>query len=467
MKEPRKGHKTGLGSALVRNVVHPVWVIRDHPKYPGIFRQLQRSQFFTRDEIEALQLSRLRKLLEHANQHCEFYRERFRQSGLNPSIRHLDELSKLAVLTKADIQNHGATMLADNIPAEQRDRNQTGGSTGSPLQFYVDKQRWDSRKASTVRHNLWAGLRPGDWHAVLWGARVDLVQQGNWLDWVRNVALYRKIELNTSSVTDEDWRSFLSRVREKRPETMLAYARAAVRFAEYVRDHKIEDVRFNSIITTAEVLLPEQRKLLQDVFHAEVFDRYGCREVSVIASECEFHSGMHTNAEAIYVEIMPSSRRAGKGKILITDLLNLSQPLIRYEIGDLGTWETQQRCPCGRGLPLLGRIEGRTTEFLVLANGKEISGPALTLVIADMPDVRQVQFVQTSATAITLRVVPGNRYGESTKEELKRRMLKYFGEETQLTLAETEEIPVEASGKYRFAINLTAGSSEAGNGKQE
>jgi phenylacetate-CoA ligase len=227
-----------------------------------------------------------------------------------------------------------------------------------------------------------------------------------------------------------------------------------VLLGRYLQEHCISNVRFDSIIATAEVLLPGQREFLEGTFHARVFNRYGCREVSVIASECDQHRGMHVNAEALFVEVAPDpSVPPPAGKILVTDLLNYSMPLIRYEIGDVGRWAENQDCPCGRGLPLLADVQGRITDFLVLPDGRRVSGPALTLVVSDMSDVRQVQFVQRSPYLVVLRVVPGRNYGPHTARELRRRLSVYLGDSVSLELEEVASVASEASGKYRFVIN--------------
>jgi phenylacetate-CoA ligase len=292
----------------------------------------------------------------------------------------------------------------------------------------------------------------------LWGARLDQVVHGGIKDYLRNTLLYRRVELNTSAITEGHWSSLILDLRAKRPRFLVAYARSAVLLANYLRDNCITDIGFEAIITTAEVLLPEERQLLENILGGKVFDRYGCREVSVIASECECHR-MHVNAEALLIEIAVDDLNATSGKVLITDLLNFSMPLIRYEVGDIASWAERQECPCGRGLPILADIQGRTTDFLKLSDGRRISGPALTLVVADIPDVRQVQFVQHELDQIELRVVPGNGYGEHTKAELRKRLSLYIGSSARLNLQETSRIPSEASGKYRFVIShLQAGS---------
>lgn len=447
-----------LSSWFVQKVIFPFWVRDRHPSYADARAAIEKSQYWPKEKLQALQLERLAQLFEHAYAHCPFYRERMNMIGFEPGgTADFAMLAALPRLTKRDVQDHRTEMLATNIPESARVRNQTGGSTGSPLQFYVDKERFGTRMASTHRHDAWAGLHSGDWLAFVWGARLDqLPQQGLW-NKLRNEWLYRRIELNTSLISDADWARFIDQCRRKNPRFMIAYAQSAVLVARYFEAHNIRDIHFQSIITTAEVLLPEQRKYVESVLGATVFDRYGCREISVIASECEEHRGMHVNAESILVEIVPDPNLpASIGKILVTDLLNYSQPLIRYDIGDASSWSPDQACPCGRGLPLLSPVQGRSTDFLVFAD-RHISGPALTLVVADMADVRQVQFVQTGSASVTLRVVAGSNYSESTKHELRRRLHQYLGDSVSMQIEETASVLSEASGKYRFVINEVAG----------
>ncbi len=444
-----------VSDLIVRKVIFTIWARRDHPRYVEYIREFQQTQYKKPEELKGLQLKRLQKLLQHAYENCPFYHQRMDEAGLCPAeFNSLDELRALPVLSKQDIQNRGRELMARSFPEVATVRNQTGGSTGSPLQFYVDKERFASRLASTVRHNRWAGLEPGHWCGELWGARLDQVTKDGWWDWCRNHFLYRLIQLNTSRIRPEDWDPFVARLTRKRVRFLVAYTQSAVLFARYLRANGIDDIRFDSIITTAEVLLPGQRELLEQTFRGRVFNRYGCREVSVIASECEHHHGMHVNAEALLVEIVPDpSYPPPTGRILITDLLNYSMPLIRYEIGDVARWADRQDCPCGRGLPLLADVQGRITDFLILPNGTHISGPSLTLVVSDMPDVAQVQFVQRSPQSIVLRVVPGRNYGRETQDELRRRISLYLNGLVDLSLEEVTSIASEASGKYRFVVN--------------
>ncbi len=459
MKNNSKGSPTPmpfeLTGAVVRHLIHPLWAKLAHPTYARYLREFERDQYLHPDDLRKLQMLRLRKQLIDAYRYVPFYRHRMTEAGLTPlDIQTHEDLRLLPVLTKRNIQDHHDLLVSSNVPPRKREQNQTGGSTGSPLQFYVDRERFDSRMASTVRHNAWAGLRIGDWHAQLWGSRYDLGDEPDPAPLWRQQFLYRNICLHTADVTEESMMRYVDVLRKYRPRSMVSYAQSAVRFAEFCTANNIRDITFDSMIVSAEMLLPGKRQILEETFRGKVFNRYGCREVSVIASECEFHSGLHVNADALIVEVEAAPNLpSGMGRVLVTDLLNRSMPLIRYEIGDLASLDTDMRCPCGRSLPLIGNIQGRTSDFLRLPSGRMIAGPSLALLAADMRDVRQVQFIQSNPEHVTLKVVAGNGYSQRTEEELRRRMQPYLEKESRLTIVTADSIPSEPSGKYRFVKN--------------
>lgn len=449
---PERKQARPLSSRLIGSIIYPLWARRDHPSYARYWKQFNRTQFLSIDELRLRQLDLLRTQLLHAFRNVPWYRRSMETAGITAlDIRSLDDLKMLPILHKRDIQDAGDSLLARNVPISRRTRNQTGGSTGTPLQFWVDNRRFDSRRASTDRHNAWAGLHPGDWYAHFWGSRFDTgTTTRPEIDW-RKRFLYREITLNTSLISEEDLSEYLSLLRRFRPRVMLAYAQSAVMFAEYCRDQGIDDVRFESIITAAEVLLPQQRVQLECQFGAQVFNRYGCREVSVIASECSFQTGLHTNSDALIVEIEPvPGMPPGTGRVLITDLLNRSMPLIRYEIGDIASWAEGPPCPCGRHLPRLDAIEGRITDFLTTGDGRKVSGISLALLAGNMTEIRQLQFIQHDAQKITLRVVPGPGYGPEIDKELHKRLYPYLRGLSEVSIEIVSSIPAEPSGKFRY-----------------
>jgi phenylacetate-CoA ligase len=446
---------------LVRNVMMPLSLWRaGELAQRRYLREYERTQFLSPEAIRELQWQRLQALLAHAYAECPFYRARFEEAGLTPNdLRGLEDLRALPVLDKRDIQERGGDMVARNWPRGDLLPNQTGGSTGTPVSFYLSKTRKCSRAAATLRHNRWAGWQVGDRAAVIWGAPRDRpadTWRGRW----RGALLREPLWLDTANVTEESLSEFHTALLRWRPRIIQAYARSAVLFARYLQGRGLTPHRPHALITSAEMLEADERRLLEDVFGCPVFNRYGCREVSVIASECPAHSGLHIMAEGLYLEIETPRGPAAPGEmgsILVTDLLNHAMPLIRYRIGDLGAW-ARGVCPCGRGLPRLERVAGRVTDFLVGCDGRLVSGVFLaTYVVAQRPSLGQVQILQRKAGAVTYRIKPGRDFQrEADLEYLRMTTRRYLGLEAAIDSEIVAELPAEPSGKFLFSRSTVA-----------
>jgi phenylacetate-CoA ligase len=448
---------------LVRNVFMPLSLWRGGELAQiGYLREFERTQFLSAGEIRELQWRRLRALLHHAYAQCPFYRARFDHAGATPDdLRGLEDLRALPALEKRDIQEQGDDMVARNWPRGDLISNQTGGSTGAPVSFYLSKARKCSRAAATLRHNRWAGWQAGDRAAVIWGAP-RYRPADTWRARLRGALLREPVWLDTANLTEESLEEFHTTLLRYRPRIIQAYARSAVLFARYLQVRGLTPHRPHSIVTSAEVLEADERRLLEDVFGCPVFNRYGCREVSVVASECPAHSGLHTMAEGLYVEIETPHGAAAPGEmgtILVTDLLNHAMPLIRYRIGDMGAWASGT-CPCGRGLPRLERVAGRVTDFLVGCDNRLVSGVYLaTYVIAHRPSLGQVQILQYKPGAVTYRIKPGRDFHhERDLEYLRSTTRRYLGAEMRIDSEVVDEMPAEPSGKFLFSRSTVAPS---------
>ena len=316
-------------------------------------------------------------------------------------------------------------MVARNWPRADLIRNQTGGSTGTPITFYLSGDRKCSRAAATLRHNRWAGWEVGDKAAVIWGAPRDRPAD-DWRSRLRGaaaaraaVAGHRPTSPRTSLADVPRGAAPLSAahhpgLRARRPCCSPAICRPAACTptgrTPSSRPRRCSKARIGSCSKRCSAV--------------PVFNRYGCREVSVIASECAAHSGLHVMAEGLYLEIETPHGPAAPGEmgaILVTDLLNHAMPLIRYRIGDLARW-ADGACPCGRGLPRLERVAGRVTDFLVGCDGRLVSGVFLaTYVVAQRPSLGQVQIRQHRAGAVTYRIKPGRDFNPDGDLEYLRR----------------------------------------------
>jgi len=442
---------------VVKHIVHPLWALKDGETHLSILRRMERSQFFSSDELAALRLARMRAILEHAYENCPFYRKRFKQAGFSPSsFSSFEDILAIPLTTKEDIQNHKDDMAARNLLGT-RDLwpDRTGGSTGKPLHYYRDRTRFYHLKAAAIRHDRWAGHDIGYKQAVIWGHRQDYSKRHEMKARVRNLLLDRLLILDCSNITDDKMATFVDDIRRFRPRTVLAYANSCALFAGYLLDNGIDDLHMDGVITSAEMLNPEDRTVIERAFGCKVFDRYGCREMGLLASECEAHEGLHIDAECVFVEFVRDGRwvAAGeRGDIVITDLLNFGMPFIRYRIEDVGI-PTDRKCSCGRSLPLMEMVAGRSTDFLVCPDGRRVSGAALTIyLIANTPGVRQAQIVQDQPDAVRLRIAKGGEFTGKSMEFLQSKVPEFFGEGMRVDYEFVDEIPCESSGKYRFSI---------------
>jgi phenylacetate-CoA ligase len=204
------------------------------------------------------------------------------------------------------------------------------------------------------------------------------------------------------------------------------------------------------------MLIPHERETIEKVFGVRVFDRYGCEEVSLIASECERHEGMHFNIEHLLVEFVTEDGRYAKpgepGKIIVTDLVNRAMPFIRYQVEDIGV-PSDKKCSCGRGLPLMEGVVGRVADFLIKKDGSRVAGVSLIEnTLTKIPGIAQMQVVQESMDQIKLNVVPDKCFSEDTRGQLISYFRDLFGIGVSIEISPVEEIKPEKSGKYRFSV---------------
>lgn len=448
-----------LSARLIKHILYPLWAAKNGSARLRYLDELERSQYWSREVLIDQQWTLFRAMVTHAFETCPYYRRKFRQVGLEPAdLRSREHINSVPTITKEEIQEHRTELISTRYPVGSLIPDMTGGSTGSPMQFYYDRDRQDSRVAAMLRHNRWAGWDIGDRAAILWGAPQDTRRSGKLRDSVRTWIQERRLILDASALDDAAMARFARALARYQPKVLLAYANTLGLFARYVQAENIEGIRPRGIICSAEVLTEENRRLIEKAFACPVFNRYGSREFAMIASECEKHEGMHINAENLLIEALSEGRSCtdADGELVITDLRNFAMPLIRYRIRDVGRLK-QAACSCPRGLPLMDVSGGRVTDFLHATNGSKVSGVVIaTYVITNIPGIKQIQFIQHDPGAVTIKLVKGHGWSAEAMNELTERAHKYLGSDMRLQLEFRDQIPQEKSGKYRFSISTLA-----------
>ena len=418
----------------------------------AVRRELEASQWYSSELLRGLQIRRLKDLLHHADSNVPYYRQIFAELGFAPdSVRSLDDLGRLPFLTKTAIRANTDALksgMATNLT-----RLNTGGSSGEPLIFFVGKERTSHDVAAKWRATRWWDVDIGDREIVVWGSPIELSTQ----DRIKSVRdqLMRTRLLPAFEMSAAKLDGFIATMRSVRPRMLFGYPSALSHIARHAEatGKRLNDVGIQVAFVTSEQLYDDQRAQIEKTFGCRVANGYGGRDAGFIAHQCP-EGEMHITAEDIIVEIIgPEGRvlpHGSSGEIVVTHLASRDFPFIRYRTGDIGVVSTRQ-CRCGRGLPVLQEIQGRTTDFVVAQDGTIMHGLALIYVMRDLPGVQAFKIVQESLDHTRIILTPNDgvdvvALSGKIVEGLRARL----GYGTKITVDIVDQIPAEKSGKYRY-----------------
>ena len=414
-------------------------------------RALERSQWLPPEELAALQLARLKTFLQDIGAKVPFFRTRFAAAGFDPAkMTSVADLMRLPLLAKADIRAGVEQMKA--VGHGPLTRYNTGGSSGEPLIFYTGLARKSHDVAAKWRATRWWGVDIGDTELVVWGSPIELGAQ----DRVRRLrdALLRSHLLPAFEMSPSKLDHFVARIRATRPAMLFGYPSSLTLIAQHAqaRGVRLDDLGVRVVFVTSERLYDEQRQTISGAFGCPVANGYGARDAGFIAHECPSGS-LHLSSEDIVVEtVRPDGSAAGigeSGEIVVTHLATGDFPFVRYRTGDIGVLG-HERCGCGRGLPVLREVEGRTTDFVVAQDGTVMHGLALIYTLRDLPGVERFKIEQLSRDCTLVRVVAGPAFGAAEVARIQRDFRARLGAGVEVRIERVAEIAAEASGKFRY-----------------
>lgn len=396
-----------------------------------------------RETIVAFQAERLKKLLRHAYQTTPYYRALLTTQS--------PDISQIPPLEKQDIREHLERLCSEAFTTGQRIKNATGGSTGTPLTFYQDRDYWNQRNLSVYYFDRWAGWDLGEPQLVIWGAPADLKGDAHWRHRLNNF-WRNQYWLDGFHLTDEAMQMAFEKMVQYQPQTILTYPSSLYQFAKFIYENGLRPRwQLKGMISSAEMLHRHYRNLAEAVFNAKVFNRYGGREVGLIAMECTA-GRMHINCRDLYLEIDSPDPYTQPGDILITQLNNYAMPFIRYRIGDIGLL-SDEVCPCGNALPILADLLGRSTATFRTRTGTLIHGGYFTQQFYDLQGVSQFQLIQETLDRCVLKLVVNDQWRETTRSYLVMRIQEALGAEVSVEVVFVDDIPLPLSGKREFTIS--------------
>ena len=417
-------------------------------------RELEESQWASPNELRQLQEIKLRALLRHARANTPFYRRRLMHPGANVTSSDVFEvLAQLPLLEKSDVRRSGRDMVWADTPGGVLEYN-TGGSDGSPLTFYFDRRRQAYDQAARIRSHRWFGIDVGDREVYLWGSPIEL-RRTDLLKRVRD-ALFNQRLLNAFDMSSTRMDSYLDVLDRFQPACLFGYPSSVALLVEHARSRgrTIDTRSLRAILVTGEVCYPHYRQAITSFADVPVANEYGSREGGFIAHECP-QGNTHLIAENVIVEIIKDGRAVppgGAGEIVLTHLDAYAMPFIRYRTGDVGRLKAG-RCRCGRGLPMMDVVQGRTTDFLYLPDGSTKHALSIIYPLRAMRGVRQFRVTQQEDYSVTIDVVCDERTARVTRDVVERGVRPVLGDNVQVRVALVERIPTGRSGKHRYVVS--------------
>ena len=418
-------------------------------------RFVEESQYWTEEQIRQYQEDKLSAIIHHVYNNVPFYKRTFDGLGLSPNdITSIEDLSKIPIIRKQDVMESPNDFLAKDFRSFHPVHHHTGGTTGKPFQYYNDRKSWALNWALKIRTFEWAGYHYGkDRLGVMAGGSLS-PKQGMTLShkiW-RYVNNYYTMPI--THMTPEIMDIYERELRLQKIRFMRGYPSAINSFAEYLNSCN-RKLPMSAVFTTAEMLYPHQRKMMEKVFGCEVYDTYGCGDGMGHATECECHNGLHICCENSIMQVVNEKGLpvlpGEEGEIVLTSLSDFAMPLIRYAPGDMAVL-SDRKCACGRSMQMISKIIGRASDSFTLSNGRVING--LSLPFEDLTEeIEQFQIVQESASQVRVLLVAKETISDKRMLSIEKTMRYHCGEGISILVEQVAEIEVPVSEKFRYVIS--------------
>ncbi|MDZ4168689.1 MAG: hypothetical protein U1E26_03415 [Coriobacteriia bacterium] len=424
--------------------------------YPRLVSELVASERFDPEQLHQLQLARLRALVTHCYANVPYYRALFNDLDVRPDdIRSMEDYARLPLLEKDTLRAEFASFIATDSHGERLMAATTSGSSGSPLKYRYDPEYFLHGWSALIRNMTWTGFRLGERQAwftfsAAGGAKraLRLTLERKWL----------ARELTFSDETLDGWARRLAHW-----EPRFVYGTPSSRLAPlaaHLLAHNVKPQGIRAVMSSSETLVDEQRQLIEEAFGAKVFNQYGATECLSIASECEAGS-MHVNAELNLVEFERTEWTGDARAVIVTPLLNYGVPLLRYVLRDLGG-SLPGQCPCGRTLPRMRNLIGRTSCCATLSDGSFVTPFAFEELVESTPGIVRFQFRQVKPDSFDLLVVTLPGAADSVRHalaDLDAQFERNNGRKAHFALRLVDDIPFTPGGKHLYVIPLTDSAS--------
>lgn len=400
------------------------------------------------DQWRRWQEERLAFVLHRAATRVPFYREQWAERRRRGDRAAWDVLANWPILDKDTLRADARRFVTDDLDPDRMFHEHTSGTTGKSLDLWLARssvREWYA--LYEVRARRWYGVSRHERWAIIGGQLVAPAAQDDPPFWVWNAAL-KQLYLSAYHLAPRHARSYVDALTRYRVRHLLGYPSALHALAREVLAQSLTPPPIAVVVTNAEPLLAHQRETIGEAFRCPVRETYGMAEMVAAGSECE-HEKLHVWPEAGWIEV-DGAPHGETGDLICTSLLNADMPLVRYRLGDRGALAgAGASCACGRTLPILAGIEGRSDDVLYTVDGRVVG--RLDPVFKAGSALREAQLVQEALDRVHVRYVPDAGFGDADRESLIRRLRDRMGP-VSVTFEEMQAIPRTNNGKFRAVI---------------
>lgn len=409
------------------------------------------------DEIEAAQARRVRRIVRHACRTVPFYRDAMRRLGMEPGdVRRAEDLAALPLLHKDDVARDPAAFASTAVAARDGLAIRSSGTAGRPRTV-----RWDARG---LFESLAAGRRHRRVLARFVGREggyreAHIARAGGVPSQMRQFYEERSImpagaELSRLALSaDLPFEALLGEINRFGPDVLRGYGSQLGAFLRWVHAGGRALARPKAVVYGADAMGEADRRLIEDALGVPVLSTYQSVEALRLGFQCEERRGFHLSVDQVAVRVVDQAGRdvapGETGEIVISPLTNRATVLLNYRLGDVVT-RGRGPCPCGRPLPVLERIEGRSDDAIRLPDGTSLHGLAVISRLQAIEGLRQVQVVQETLSGFLLRVVVD---GERDVEAACRRVMAAVLRHAVVRVERVAEIGPEPNGKRRAVVS--------------
>jgi phenylacetate-CoA ligase len=424
-------------------------VLTNYKDQISIYKNLKKINKYDKKKLDELQFNQLSKLLNHSYKNVPYYTKLFNKLKIKPNdIKSIKDLQKLPFLTREIVQKKKIKLKAINYPKKKFELKKTGGTTGDPLSFYIEKGIWIAYHIAYNRIFMdRAGYKRRNKTISILGINKESIYH----------PIFRTIEISSFYLMDNP-KKYIKKIINFKPKYIISYPSAIAFLSKFIIENKLEKIKnLKGIFCHGEPLYSWEINIIKNAFKCSVFDIYGHGEKSVIAATCGESNNYHIFSDYCIVELIDKNGKIINeeeqiGELVVTGLKSHIFPFIRYKTGDLGIYSLK-KCECGIEYPIIKSIIGRINEYLITKKGRLIHLIDINQFIAENSlYIKKWQLIQEKEGYISLLIIVDDKFTNKNLNKLNTNFNNKYSDDFNLNIKIVDKIIQTGSAKHHFLI---------------